>query len=98
MDSNTLSSVVTIGALIVGLILLFTLIRAIVRIGDEIALITILIRGLSEVMGGSRIAVLGCAVVGLICLGCSAAAVLSIIALSTCGTAQPVQLCGLVGR
>ncbi len=98
MDSNTLSTVLTVGALIIGLILILTLIRTLVRLGDEIAIVAIFIQAVGDLLGGSRIALLGCAVIGLICLGCSAAAVLSVIALSTCGTANPVQLCRLVGR
>ncbi len=98
VDSNTFSTLTTIVVIIIVVLVIIALLRFFTRTTELLGVVTLLVTAIGEFVGSSRLVWLGCGVLVLICLGCSAAGLLTLLAMGTCGTPQPVQLCRLLGR
>jgi hypothetical protein len=94
---DNLSGIVFIALAILVLLGVLVVFRLLFRIGDDLAILSLLLNGLRDVLG-ARGFVLGCALVAFICLGCLSATVLAVISLGTCATTNPSQFCHLLGR
>jgi hypothetical protein len=77
--------------LIVAL-LVFTLARRILFIGDEIALFSLVFNGLRDLLGPTSFTA-GCAMIGIVALGSVTLIILITLNTLTCFSADPTEFC-----
>ncbi len=92
----TLALLVGLGC--VGMLVIFVVLPLLGRFSVGLEALSLLIEGLGEYFGNTRIVWLGCIVIFLTIMGCCLITIVLGGALITCNTGNPAALCRLVGR
>ncbi len=97
-DSSTIVLAVLAGVACVGVLIITVAAPLLTQFAGLIEALNLLMEGLGEYFGSTRIVWLGCAVIILTVVGCCVVCVVGGGVLVTCFSGNPVQFCRLIGR
>jgi hypothetical protein len=86
------------GAFCIGVVLIFVVLPFLAQISLATEALTLLVSGIGDYFGNTKLVWLGCFVFILVIVACCCLVVGLVGALITCTTANPSQICRFIGR
>ena len=97
-DTSTIVLAFVAGIACLALLVVAVAVPTLTHFAGVLEALTMLMEGLGEYVGSTRLVWLGCTVIALTIVGCCVVGVVGGGVLVTCFSGNPVQLCRLIGR